>query len=399
MHPNLRHLRCLQQIARLGSLSAAAREVHMSQPAVTQAVAGLEAHFGARLLLRRNSGVSITRAGEICLVRIERALSQLREALLEVSRNAGAERVDVTRFVRSRQLDALRAVVEAGNFSIAARAQRMSQSSVHRLTRDFEAAIGIALFEKTSFGTSPTREAERLARRVRLAFYELSQAKAEIEALAGAGSGRTVIGALPLVRSHLLPAALLEFSQENPHHAVEIVDGTYPNLLAGLRTGDIDIVMGALRDPPPAPDVAQEHLFDDPLSIVARAGHPLVRRRRPTIKALRDFQWIAPRRGSPLRVHYDALFSAAGVDPPQASLECNSMGAARAFLLESDRLMLLSAQQVHYELRAGLLAALPHPAGTVVRPIGLTLRRVWQPTATQARLLEVLRRVARSAAR
>jgi LysR family transcriptional regulator of gallate degradation len=398
MHPNLRHLRCLQEIARLGSLSAAARAVHMSQPAVTQAVAGLESHFGARLLLRRNSGVSVTRAGQICLVRIERALSQLREALLEISRNAGAERVDVTRFVRSRQLDALRAVVESGNFSVAARAQRMSQSSVHRLTRDLESAIGTALFEKTSFGTSPTREAERLARRVRLAFHELSQAKAEIEALAVAGSGRTVIGALPLVRSHLLPAALLEFSQENPQHSVEIVDGTYPNLLAGLRTGDIDIVMGALRDPPPAPDIAQEHLFDDPLSIVARVGHPLVRRRRLTIKALRKFQWIAPRRGSPLRVHYDALFSAAGVDPPQASLECNSMGAARAFLLESDRLMLLSAQQVHYELRAGLLAALPHPAGTVVRPIGLTLRRVWQPTGTQARLLEVLRRVARSAA-
>lgn len=369
----------------------------MSQPAVTQAIAGLESHFGTRLLARRSDGVSMTRAGEICLPRIERALTQLREALLEANRNLAGESLDLTRFVRSRQLDALSAVVEFGNFSVAARAQQLSQSSLHRSARELEAAVGIAFFEKTSFGVTPTREAARLARKVRLAFYELEQARAEIEALEGAGSGRTVIGALPLIRSHLLPAALLEFSQENRQHAVEIVEGTYPNLLAGLRSGDIDIVMGALRDPSPGTDVVQEHLFDDPLSIVVRAGHPLTRQRRPTIKTLRQYQWIAPRRGSPLRSHYDALFTVPGLQPPDATLECNSMGAARAFLLESDRLMLLSAQQVHYELRAGLLATLPHPQGKVVRPIGLTTRKSWHSTEAQARLLEILRRVAQAA--
>jgi LysR family transcriptional regulator of gallate degradation len=397
MWPNLRHLRCYQEIARLGSLSAASRAVHMSQPAVTLAAAGLESHFGTRLLLRRSSGISLTPAGEICLLRIEPALSQLSEALLEIGRNTGGERADLTRFVRSRQLDAMCAVVEFGNFSVAAREKSLSQSSIHRSARELETALGIALFEKTSFGVSPTREGARLARRVRLAFHELTQAKAEIEALEGAGSGRTVIGALPLVRSHLLPAALLEFSLENRQHAVEIVEGTYPNLLAGLRSADIDIVMGALRDPVPAPDVVQEHLFDDPLSIVARAGHPLTRHRRPTIKALRRYQWIAPRRGSPLRAHYDALFAGHGVAPPDASIECNSMGAARAFLLESDRLMLLSAQQVHYELRAALLTTLPHPDGQVTRPIGLTLRKNWRPTVVQAQLLEIVRRVAQAA--
>lgn len=399
MWPNLRHLRCYLAVARLGSLSAAARAVHLSQPAATLAIAGLEAHFGTRLLLRRSNGISLTPAGQICRVRIERAVSQLSDAFLELGRNAGEERADFTRFVRSRQLDALSAVVEFGNFSVAARAKRLSQSSVHRSARELEKEFGTALFEKTSFGVSPTREAERLARRVRLAFHELSQANAEIETLDRTGSGRTVVGALPLARSHLLPAALLEFSQENPLHGVEIVEGTYQNLLAGLQSGDIDVVIGALRDPPPVADVLQEHLFDDPLAVIARAGHPLARSRRPTIHALRKFQWIAPRRGSPLRAHFDALFSTRGIEPPVTSLECNSLGAARAFLLESDRLMLLSAHQIHYELRAGLLVTLPHPSGKVVRPIGLTLRRDWRPTGTQTRLLEVLRRVARSAAR
>jgi DNA-binding transcriptional LysR family regulator len=386
MPPNLRHLECFREIARLGSLSAAARAVHMSQPAVTQAVAGLEARFGVRLLTRRSNGVSLTPAGEICRTRVERALSQLHDAI-----------GDATRLVRSRQLDALNAVVEFGNFSVAARAKRTTQSNVHRCARELERTLGLALFEKTSFGITPTREAERLARRVRVAFGELSQAHAEIQALQGAASGRTVVAALPLARSYLLPAALLEFSQVNPRHGVEIIEGTYANLLAGLRSGESDVLVGALRNPVPAPDIVQEHLFDDPLAIIARANHPLAGR-RPSLMSLRKYEWIAPRRGSPLRAHFDALLASKGMQLPDPSLECNSLGAARAFLLESDRLMLLSAHQIHYELAAGLLVTLPHPSGEVVRPIGLTFRRNWRPTPVQERLLDILRRVARAAA-
>ncbi len=136
----------------------------------------------------------------------------------------------------------------------------------------------------------------------------------------------------------------------------------------------------------PRADVLQEHLFDDPLAIIVRAEHPLTRRRRLTAASLRNFQWIAPRAGSPLRVHFNALLASTGFEMPSPPLECNSLAAARAFLLESDRIMLLSAHQIHYEMQAGLLVALPHPAGKVVRPIGLTLRRNWNPTNTQQRL-------------
>ena len=395
MLPNLRHLQCFREIARLGSLGAAGRAMHMSQPAVTQAVAGLESHFGTQLLARRRDGVSPTPAGEVCLVRIDRALTQLRDALAEYQTTAG--RNDFTRLVSSRQLGALSVVVELGNFSAAARAQETSLSSVHRTARELERTLGVSLFEKTSFGVNPTRDAQRLGRRVRLAFGELSQARAEVDALQGGDSGRTAIAALPLARSYLVPAALLEFSQAHPRHAVEILDGSYANLLAGLRSGESDILIGALRDPAPASDVIQEHLFDDPLAIIARANHPLAKR-RPTVASLRKCQWIAPRRGSPLRRQFDALMASGGGEPPVPSIECNSLGATRAFLLESDRITLLSAHQIHYDLLAGSLVALPHPWGNVPRPIGLTLRRNWRPTVLQEQLLEVLRRVARTAA-
>ncbi|NJO12332.1 MAG: LysR family transcriptional regulator, partial [Gammaproteobacteria bacterium] len=274
----------------------------------------------------------------------------------------------------------------------------MSQPSVHRAARELERLIGVQLFEKTSFGITPTREAEKLARRARLAFAEIAQARAEVHALSGGESGRTVIGAMPLARSFLVPTALLEFTQHYPEHSVAIVEGTYEHLLAALRSGEADFLIGALRSPAPVADVVQEHLFDDPLAIIVRARHPLVSRKRISVAALSRYPWIVPRAGTPLRAHFHEMFEAAGLPAPTRAIECNSLIAARALLFESDRIMLLSAHQIHYELEAGLLVALPHPAGTVERPIGLTMRHDWHPTDSQRTLLDIVRRCSAKAA-
>ncbi|MGH8236187.1 MAG: LysR substrate-binding domain-containing protein, partial [Steroidobacteraceae bacterium] len=394
----LRHVHTFGEVARLGSVSAAARAVHISQPAVTQAVAGVERYFGASLLTRSNTGVALTAAGELCARRIERSISHLRDAVAELTRSRNFD-FDVTRLMRSAHLQALSAVVEHRNFSLAARAQHMSQPSVHRAARDLERLIGVPLFEKTSFGITPTREAEKLARRARLALAEIAQARAEVHALSGGESGRTVIGAMPLARSFLVPTALLEFTQLYPEHSVAIVEGTYEHLLASLRSGEADFLIGALRSPAPVADVVQEHLFDDPLAIIVRAKHPLLVKRRVTVAALSKYPWIVPRAGTPLRVHFHEMFATAGLPAPTRAIECNSLIAARALLLESDRIMLLSAHQIHYELEAGLLVALPHPAGDVERPIGLTMRHDWHPTDSQRALLDIVRRCSAKAAR
>jgi DNA-binding transcriptional LysR family regulator len=91
------------------------------------------------------------------------------------------------------------------------------------------------------------------------------------------------------------------------------------------------------------------------------------------------------------------LFTSAAAPPPLHPVRCNSLIAARAFLLEGDYLMLSSTHQIHYELRAGLLVALPHPRGRVLRSIGLTTRRDWRPTLAQSLLLDLLRVLTRSA--
>src|SRR5438270_2932405 len=120
--PNLRHLMLFDQVVRRGSVSAAARASHLSQPAVTQAVGQIEAAFGARLMQRSYSGLALTGEGRAAAQRVERALEMLRDALVAVRARAGnAASADVLRGITTTQLHALIAVVEEGAFARAAR--------------------------------------------------------------------------------------------------------------------------------------------------------------------------------------------------------------------------------------------------------------------------------------
>ncbi|MFZ0501085.1 MAG: LysR family transcriptional regulator [Steroidobacteraceae bacterium] len=402
---NLRHLTVFSSVAQLGSVSAAARAAHLSQPAVTQAIASLERDFGGALFARTAQGMEPTEAGRLCAERVARVLQRIGAALTA----AGSQSPDARNSIHgitSRQLQALVAVVESGGFGAAARAQHMTRATLHRAARELERRIGAPLFETTSHGVRPTREALRLCVQVQLAITELAQARAEVAGSGGTERGATVIGAMPLGRSFMVPETVLRFAARRPSHRISILDGPYDSLLDALRRGRADFLVGALRESLP-PDVIQELLFEDPLAIIVRKGHPLVKMSRgrrgsdhawraPPAEALMRFPWIAPRPGSPLRRHFERLFRGTAGQPPAAPIECNSLVAARALLLRSDRAMLLSAQQAHHELAAGELIALPHPAGRVVREIGLTLRREWRPTPAQAELLDILRGVARS---
>src|SRR6185437_905391 len=309
--PNLRHLAMLSSVAQLRSVSAAARAAHLSQPAVTQAIASLERDFQRPLFARTAQGMEPTMAGRVCAERAARVLQRIADAVGAATAQSGSSRSSL-HGITSRQLLALVAVVESGSFGSAARARGTTRATLHRAGRELERRIGAQLFETTSHGVSPTRKALRLCRQLQLAIAELAQARAEVAALAGSEQGKTVIGAMPLGRSFIVPESILRFAARRPAHQIAILDGPYESLLDALRRGRADVLVGALRESVPT-DVVQEMLFKDPLAIIVRKDHPLARmsgsrRGAPPAEALSEFPWIAPRPGSPLRRHFERLF-------------------------------------------------------------------------------------------
>lgn len=395
---NLRHLRAFREVAECRSISLASKRVHLSQPAITQAIAKLEAQLELPLFERRSDGMHATEPGQQFSVRVERALRHLQAGTREAARlgpEKTARRVaHYDHMLTTTQLRALAAVSDARNFSLAARNIGISQPSLHRAARDLERLLGMTLFESTAGGIELTRPARALAQHVKLAYAELAQGFAEAAAWRGQDSGRIVIGSMPLARMSILPAAINTLARKHPEVQVSVLEGPYEDLLHGLRHGEIDLLIGALRDPVPIDDVVQDALFEDELAIVAGAGHPLTDHDGIEVADLARYPWVVPREGTPTRGHFEAMFADAGLPIPAGLVESSSQILIRGLLQDSDRLTIISPHQIRLETRLGLLAVLPVDMAHTSRPIGTTLRRDWHPTATQQDFLGHLREAA-----
>jgi DNA-binding transcriptional LysR family regulator len=84
MQLQLSHLRTLEAVARRGSFSRAAHELHITQPAVSMQVRALESALGAPLLERVGKRALPTPAGELLLVHAARARRELETAVEQI---------------------------------------------------------------------------------------------------------------------------------------------------------------------------------------------------------------------------------------------------------------------------------------------------------------------------
>lgn len=382
MKPNLRHLRVFLAACDSGSVSQAASACLVSQPAVTQSIRKLEELLGSRLFERTSHGLFPTEAGTTLAQRVLRALDLLDTALGDL-----APRLCLT--ATTSQLTALIAVVETENFTLAARRLGLAQPSVHRAITDLEKDAGKPLFERMSRGMVATRAASKLAQAAQLAFAEIDQAEADLGELAGREVGRIVVGAMPLSRSSILPDAIARFRERRASLPVRALDGPYDDMMTALRRGEVDFLVGAMRNPPPVGDVVQEVLFDDELIVVCRPGHPMLAQTDPTPDLLANFPWVVNIEGTPARGMFDKVF--ADAVRPTSLVETGSMVLMRELLMVSDHLGFISKVQIRSDLCHGMIVHLPAPLPDTSRPIGLTYRSGWVPTRAQSEFLGDIR--------
>lgn len=386
---NLRHLRALSAVIAHGSLNAAADAASLSQPALTQGLAKLERQIGTDLFERRSDGVTPTAAGLAMADRSVRAFAHLASAGRSLTRRArGFARPE--RLMTATQLHAFLRLADAGSFVGAASASGLSQPAIHRAVRDLEQICAVVLAERHGRGIALTEAGRKLARGIRLAAAEIAAGIIETQG-DGADGGRIVLGAMPLSRALVLPRAIARFVVTNPGTTVDVVEGSWRELVEPLCDGVIDAMVGALRDEPP-PALEQRVLFTDRLTVVARAGHPLAGRRAGPAE-LAAFPWIVGSANTPLRARWTMLF--AGCDQPSAPIECGSVMVIRGVLIESDFLTLLSPDQVRLEIESGVLALIDAEVPGGIRRIGLTTRSGWRPTAVQAAMLDEIERASR----
>jgi DNA-binding transcriptional LysR family regulator len=375
-HLNLRHLAAAAHIARLGTINAAAQAVNLTQPAITQALARLETQLGLPLFERRHDGMAPTPAAELLVPRIEAALAYLASPHVTMSR-----------------LRALLALADAGSSVGAGALTGLSLPSLHRAVGDLSLALRCSLVQRRGKIVVLTDAGAELARAFRLARLELETGVSEIEALNGRETRRIAIGAMPLSRARILPAAVTRFLRRRPNVAISIAEGSRAELAEPLRNGALDLMVGALRDPLVEADLTQQPLFTDLPAVIGRHGHPLAGT-SPGAAELARYPWTVSAQGAPLRDSFDRFFAEAGVAPPHVPIESGSVMMIRQILIDSDFLTMLSPDQLVVELEAQWLECIALLPAGLGRQIGVTTRTSWRPTAVQREFLEDLTAVA-----
>lgn len=370
---NIRHLHALSAVVSCGGITAAARLVNLTQPAITQGIAKLERQLGMRLFDRRPGGMEPTEAALILARRADTAL-----------RLIGNNRATAA------QIRAFIALARAGSYAGASATTGLAEASLHRAVSDLSLAMGVKLADRRGRGVALTPRGMAIARNFRLAMNEIHSAMAELAALEGRETGRITIGAMPLSRARILPSAITRFHDLYPQVDITVVEGSHSELVGPLRDGEIDLMIGALRADGPDDALVQQKLFDDHPIVIARNGHPLAGAGPVEVETLMRYPWIMAGADTPLRRLWEQMFTTLSRAPPHVPIECGSVMTIRQILLNGDFLTLLSPDQVELELKAGWLVAIGPLPYAISRSIGVTQREGWHPTPMQSRFLAIL---------
>jgi len=269
------------------------------------------------------------------------------------------------------------AIVENGSLRAASRRLNVPQPALTRSVRALERELGGALFIRETTGMVLTPMGRRFHGRASAIVHEARRAQDEIAQYSGSDGG-TVTAALSIMpHVGMLPQALQHFRERWPKVKLQLIEGLFPDVEAGLREGGIDFYLGAAPRTAPAPGLQLQHLFDNTRAVVCRQGHPLAGAR--SLKALAGADWAVT------AVDYNAeddlarLFASHGLAVPNMQLRARSAMSVMVALAYSDLLAMLPVQWAEFPLTRDALQvvrvreALPAPAIVLVRKPGLPL--------------------------
>jgi LysR family transcriptional regulator of gallate degradation len=375
--PSLRHLHAFRAVAAMGGIRRSSESLYRASSAVARSVAALEESLEVQLFERKGRGMLLTAAGDVVRLRAERIEAELhgvRDDAVRTQDRNGRKVGGIEALLNERRLLAAALLAEVHHMPTVAHVMGSSQSAVSQAIARLEDMLGQPLFLRSAHGMLPTDAGRRWIGRFERALAELRHIPEDVAALAGVVQGTVTIGALPLARSQLLPAAIAAVLQRHPRLRVSSLESPYGELSAGLLSGRIDFIVGALRSNPDDAFVSRS-LFGDKAALVARAGHPLTARKRLRIGDLEGYPWVLSRAGTPLRESLVQFFRSQALAPPQPAVETGDLALLRGLLVSSDMLTVLSAHQLHYEVDTAQLAVLPFDMPGMERSIGIMTRK------------------------
>jgi DNA-binding transcriptional LysR family regulator len=298
----------------------------------------------------------------------------------------------------SRKLRYFMEVVDQGSLSGASGRLRISQAALSKVVRGLESELQVRLLERSAKGVSPTNYGKSLYAHARTVGTALDHARAEIEHLRDRAHSHISIGVLPDLGSDIIPRAAAQFCLDRPSVNVRVIEGVTGDLIAGMRQGEHDFIVGLLTSLDNEAGLRRQVLFNDSLSVIAAADHPLATRKQIAAAELKEFPWVFATFGGSHRMRIRELFGAAGCDPPLPQIECSSIQFAKSVIRAGRHLGALPLHALTVEIGAGVIKPLPVRSSALGRKVVAMSLEDRPLSAVGRALLAEIRRQGRQAA-
>ncbi|ELU4307847.1 LysR family transcriptional regulator [Salmonella enterica] len=287
--------------------------------------------------------------------------------------------------IRLRHLHTFVAVAQQGTLGRAAETLNLSQPALSKTLNELEQLTGTRLFERGRLGAQLTVPGEQFLTHAVKVLDTLNTAGQALNRKEDASADVVRVGALPTAALGILPAAIGRFHQQQKSTSLQVATMNNTMLLAGLKSGEIDLGIGRMSDPELMGGLNYELLFLESLKLVVRPGHPLL---QETITLSRVMEWpvVVSPKGTVPRQNAEALLQSQGCKMPAGCIETLSASLSRQLTVDYDYVWFVPSGAVKEDLRQATLVSLPVPTQSAGEPIGI-LTRVDIPLSTGAQML------------
>lgn len=216
--------------------------------------------------------------------------------------------------MRGLNLDHLRTfaqVIELGSFSAAAERSGVTQPAVSLQIRQLERRYGLKLVERVGRRAGPTAAGLELLTHVRAIDAVLAQAEQAMTAHASQVSGRIRLGTGATACTYLLPPVLADLRRRFPALDIVASTGNTADMLRGLESNVLDIVLITL--PAPGRMFQVSPVMEDEFVAIFPASDPSVIPAVVTPQSLAQLPLVLFEPGARTRRLVDDWFEAAGV--------------------------------------------------------------------------------------
>ncbi len=276
------------------------------------------------------------------------------------------------------KLEIFAIVVQTGSFSAAADRLLLTQPAISQHIQDLEASLGARLFERGRRGVSLTPAGETLHTYTRQILRLLAEAENAVTDVQQLASGQVKVAATPGVSVYRLPDCTQNFRQQYPNLSVTVETGTTPQIIAGLRRGQLDIglIEGELEEGDDKAGIGVLELEINEQFVIVGPQHPWWARASVRLEELAGQRMVMRQRNSQTRVWLEGELQRAGVQV-QVAAEFDNVESIKRTAARGGEIAILPEYVVRTELEMGVLRAVPVEG----KPLQRTLKLVWNQNA------------------